>query len=127
MIPSFFLSKFLIPARLNKFVSKLPLIAISKGESVAKEGDRLTSSNHGFKLLSIITSNPNNSKQLFLCVDDLLRLSTTLGSIEMRDFIMISYIRLQSNWVSTPTVCKCLNKADKDHLFPISSDKGLSF
>jgi hypothetical protein len=41
--------------------------------------------------------------------------------------IIISYIRLHSKLVSTPTFNRCLNKADKDHLLPISSASKSSF
>ncbi len=47
------------------------------------EGERLTSSSQGFKVLSIKISNPNNSKQLLLkgaCISKALQI---VDSIEM--------------------------------------------
>jgi hypothetical protein len=59
---------------------------------VAREGDKFISNNQGLRLSSIRTSNPNNSKQLFLFTPNLLRLSTTIGSTDISDFIIKSYI-----------------------------------
>lgn len=57
---------------------------------MANEGDKLISNNHGFKVSSINTSNPNSSKQLFLFTPNLLRLSTTIVSMEINDLIIKS-------------------------------------
>ena len=41
---------------------------MSKGLSQARDGERLTSINHGFKLLSSMTSYPKSSKQFVLWI-----------------------------------------------------------
>ena len=40
----------------------------SSGESDDKEGDKFTSTNHGFKSESNKMSNPKTSKQFYLCI-----------------------------------------------------------
>lgn len=76
----------------------------SRGESAAKEGDRFTSNNHGLRLESIRISNPYKSKQLLLYNPCRFTPSTTICSIDMRDFMITSHILLQSKFVSTPTL-----------------------
>ena len=52
--------------RLNMSVITLDLIAMSRGESTANDGDKLDSRTHGLRLLSKRISKPYSSKQLFL-------------------------------------------------------------
>lgn len=77
---------------LNKSDSILALILKSKGESVFKEGERFISNNHGFNSESIKISKPKRSKQLFLCNPNLFTPFFTTYSIDIMDFIIISYI-----------------------------------
>jgi hypothetical protein len=49
---------------LKRSTRSIVLMLISNGDSVFREGDKLTSNNHGFKVSSIRTSKPKSSKQL---------------------------------------------------------------
>jgi len=64
----------------------------SNGESVAKEGHKFTSNNQGLYELSIIISNPNISKQLFMNGTQLLKLLNKWFSADSTVLIMISSI-----------------------------------
>jgi hypothetical protein len=77
---------------LNKSDIIFPFILKSRGESVFKDGERFISSSHGFNSESIKISNPNRSKQLFLCSPSLFTPSLTTYSIDIIDFIIMSYI-----------------------------------
>lgn len=71
---------------------RVVFIYLSKGEDELREGHIFTSSSQGLKLLSIITSNPYNSKQFVLCYDFLSRLSIINGSTPMQTLIIRSSI-----------------------------------
>ena len=63
---SFFLSNLFTPIKLKESQTRFDLMAISSGESQAREGLRLTSSSHGFKSESTKMSKPMISKQFVL-------------------------------------------------------------
>lgn len=65
---SFLLSNLFKHMRFMVSKNSCDLIFRSKGDSVASDGDRLTSISQGFMSLSSKMSKPSNSKQLFLCV-----------------------------------------------------------
>lgn len=77
---------------MNKSVNSPVLIFLSKGLSVANEGDKLTSINQGLSLLSINISKPKSSKQLFLdgTINDVA--AKTTFSIDKIVFMIISSI-----------------------------------
>lgn len=117
--PSRFRLNFLTQIKFMVFTNSCCLIFKSKGESQAREGDRLTSKSHGLRLESIITSKPSNSKQLFL-QGIFLSYFWTYPSTEIMLLIMRSYILLHSKSLSMPICSKCLHKAVKLHLCPSS-------
>ena len=63
-LPYYQYSMLIKPARLRTSETKLALILWSRVESTWSEGDKFTSSSHGFSWLSIMTSNPKSWKQL---------------------------------------------------------------
>lgn len=64
---SLLLVNFLSPTIFRASTTRLDFIWKSKGESKAKEGERLTSNIHGFRSESKIISKPKRSKLLDLC------------------------------------------------------------
>lgn len=52
-----------IPINVNKSDSIADFKRVSRGESHPREGDKLTSNNHGFKSESMRTSKPYNSEK----------------------------------------------------------------
>ena len=63
---SAFLSNRLIPIKLNESARSYPLICMSSLLSHMRLGDKLISTSHGLKSLSISISNPKSSKQFVL-------------------------------------------------------------
>jgi len=92
---------FWIPARLNKSDTKCALIRWSKGVSQASEGDKFTSSSHGFSSSSIITSKPNSWKQLLRCGTYISWALWSKGSLEIIVLMMMS--RMRANNLSSLT------------------------
>jgi hypothetical protein len=99
----------------------------SRGASVAKEGLKLTSSNHGFRSESIRISKPNNSKQLVLWVPFFFIAVATWCSPQTIVLRITSYILDHKRFISIPTYSRCLQKALKLHLNPKSSYSAFSF
>lgn len=70
--------------------NKEVLILLSKGEVELKLGHTLHSNNQGLNFSSIRTSNPYNSKQLFLCSYVLFMELSINGSTAIQVFIIRS-------------------------------------
>lgn len=85
-----------IPIKLNVSVSKVCLIFVSSGDVELNDGQTLTSSSHGFNVLSINTSKPYNSKQLFRCSAVLQKISSIFGSVAIQVLMMTSSMFLNS-------------------------------
>ena len=119
-------SNFLRHMRFIMSTKQLCLILRSNGESQAREGDRLTSINHGLRSVSIRMSNPRSSKQLFLELSflswDWMGLSTAINP-----FRMTSYILDQRRSLSIPICSICLFKAVRLHLWPSSPTSAFWF
>lgn len=99
---------------------RFDLIFRSRGLSVANDGERLTSINHGFMSLSRRISKPRSSKQLFLC-GIFFKPAVIWLSTDMRLLRMTSYILDQTRLTSIPNFSKYLFMAHKLHLCPWSS------
>ena len=117
----------IIPARLNKSEITLDFILWSNIESQAREGERLTSSSHGFKALSIKISNPNNSKQFFLWGTNISKELFNIGSADIIVFITISSIFLKIALSSTPYYFNTFLSPLIDHFDPTFSLLGSLF
>jgi len=83
-----------MPTRVSVSQTNKVLIFLSKFDELDKDGNTLTSRTHGFKLASIITSKPYNSKQLLRVVGFLLTLTIIWGSTAIKVFTIIAFIWL---------------------------------
>lgn len=82
------------------------LMIMSKGLSVARLGERLTSTSHGFKSLSTRMSKPKTSKQLLRYIWFFFMFCVTYLSPHKRVFMITSYVLDHKRSMSIPTCSK---------------------
>ena len=105
----------LIPTRVRASHINMVLILLSNIDELDRLGRTLTSKTHGFRFSSIMTSNPQSSKQLLRNVGYFARLELMVGSTEIKVFSTISWISTIVLLQSRPNFSKDASSCLKSH------------
>lgn len=125
--PTFLYSRGVIPAIVKRSAISSPLIRQSRGDSQARDGERLTSRSQGLSQLSIRMSKPNNSKQLLRKGTYCSQALNITFSADNIVFIITSSIFLNIAPSSMPYSLKAFLSAYRDHFEPTPSALGSVF
>ena len=111
-----------MPTKFSVSASTWLLTRRSRSESVAREGEKFTSSSHGFSSASIMTSKPKSWKQFVAGQGtNMFTAAVTLPSMDRSVFTMSSSTRPHIASTSTPSRSSRASSADSVHLCPAPS------